>query len=87
MGGGFAEGVTHSPMIAGGVSVPESLSDSKPSIFKQSGNFGQPRVHLPKENPKYPETKHTMKCAAAPRAAVRCLSCRSALVCRSTAMQ
>jgi len=57
---GFRVG-TRSPMVAGGVTIPETVAAEHPSIWKQSGNFGPPRVHLPKLNPKYPETKHTVK--------------------------
>ena len=67
---GFRVG-TRSPMIAGGNSIPEMVAAEHPSIWKQSGNFGPPRVHLPKLNPKYPETKHTVKCAAPRRARAR----------------
>eukprot|EP00966_Prymnesium_polylepis_P287834 6648131-Prymnesium_polylepis.1 len=58
MADGFRVG-TRSPMIAGGNSIPEMVAAEHPTIWKQSGNFGPPRVHLPKLNPKYPETKHT----------------------------
>lgn len=59
---GYPLRVTRTPMVAGGMSVMEAVQREKPSIFRPPGNFGEPRVHLPKENPKYPETKHTVKC-------------------------
>lgn len=49
------------PMRFGGTNVPEMIQDTKPSIFRPPGLDGVPRVNLPEENPKYPETKHTMK--------------------------
>ena len=64
---GFRIG-THSPMVSGGVAVPEAIASQKPSIFRKEGNYGHPRVHLPKLNPKYPETKHTVKCGPPTRA-------------------
>ena len=61
---GFHVG-THTPMIYDGISVPERLaSRPKPSIWAPDGQRMAPRVRLPRENPKYPETKHTVKCAA-----------------------
>ena len=58
---GFRFG-TRSPMVSGGVSVPDTVVDQKPSIWAPEGERMAPRVHLPKMNPKYPETKHTVKC-------------------------
>ena len=51
----------HTPMRFGGTSVPEQVLLAQKSIFKPANHDGVPRVHLPKENPKYPETKHTVK--------------------------
>lgn len=58
---------SRSPMIAGGMPVTELVAAQRPPIWKQEGNYGTARVHLPKLNTKYPETKHTVKCAALTR--------------------
>ena len=47
-------------MSFGGTNVPTMVKTAGVSIFKGSEG-GNPRVHLPTENPKYPETKHTIK--------------------------
>ena len=62
---GFAS-AGRSPMImSGGVKVPDLVKERQPSIFRSKEDKWAPRVNLPKENPKYPETKHTVKCARA----------------------
>ena len=50
--------IGRSPMIQGGVSVTDLKGT--PSIWRRPDALGNPRVNLPGENPKYPETKHTM---------------------------
>ena len=61
---------TRTPMKFGGETVHQLVQQKRiqaPSIFKAptpvAGDL-PPRVNLPPENPKYPETKHTLKCAA-----------------------
>ena len=62
---GFAS-AGRSPMImSGGIKVPDLVKERQPSIFRSKEDKWAPRVNLPKENPKYPETKHTVKCARA----------------------
>ena len=57
-----------SPMVhCGGKTVPEQVKAARTSIFRPVDSNYAPRVNLPPENPKYPETKHTVKCAAPPR--------------------
>ena len=48
-------------MRFGGTDVPTQVISAKPSIWKPSDIDSMPRVDLPKENPAYPETKHTVK--------------------------
>ena len=55
------------PMYFGGQSVPQLVSQRSVSIFRPPDAEGVPRVHLPAENPKYPETKHTVKCVRSER--------------------
>ena len=45
-----------SPYIAGG----EVRAPPAPSIWRPADAQGKPRVNLPTENGKFPETKHTM---------------------------
>ena len=53
-----------SPMIqAGGLNMKEETAKSKPSIWRPPDHQGKPRVHLPAEAARYPETKHTLPCA------------------------
>ena len=53
-----------SPMIqAGGLNMKEETAKSKPSIWRPPDHEGKPRVHLPAEAARYPETKHTLPCA------------------------
>ena len=61
---GFASS-GRSPMVfCGGQTVPNQVKDRQTSIFRPKvGSDYAPRVNLPNENPKYPETKHTVKCA------------------------
>jgi hypothetical protein len=49
------------PMRFGGTDVPTIVNDRQVSIFRPADSVGVPRVNLPAENPKYPETKHTLK--------------------------
>lgn len=58
MSGGFR--VAGAPMICGGESMRELSKKDPPSIWRRPDAVGQPRVHLPAEAPKYPESKHTM---------------------------
>ena len=52
-----------SPMVhCGGKTVPEQVKAARTSIFRPVDSNYAPRVNLPPENPKYPETKHTLKC-------------------------
>lgn len=48
-------------MIAGGSDLPTMVQAAKPAIWRPQDSIGIPRVNLPTENAKYPETKHTMK--------------------------
>lgn len=41
--------------------MPELVVSSQSSIFRDPSCVGKPRLRLPTENPKYPETKHTRK--------------------------
>lgn len=50
---------------SGGIRVPDVVKETHKSIFREPGQTYKPRVHLPTENPKYPESKHTTKCAHA----------------------
>ena len=51
------------PMIhAGGQTVPQQVREKQATIFRLPDADFKPRVSLPTENPKYPETKHTVKC-------------------------
>jgi hypothetical protein len=58
---GFHVAGLRTPMRFGGTSVPEMVVDKHTSIFRPADMDGTPRVNLPAENPKYPETKHTLK--------------------------
>ena len=52
------------PYMAGGKTIAEILGKSgKPSIFLDptAPPTGRARLDAPGENPKYPETKHTLK--------------------------
>ena len=64
---GFHVAGLRTPMRFGGTSVPEMVVEKQASIFRPVDMDGTPRVNLPAENPKYPETKHTLKCVKIPR--------------------
>ena len=51
--------MSKTPMKFGGTSVPQIVAERQTSIFQ--GFQSTARIHLPTENPKYPETKHTVK--------------------------
>ena len=55
----FAMSMSKTPMKFGGTSVPQIVAERQTSIFQ--GLQSTARIHLPTENPKYPETKHTVK--------------------------
>lgn len=57
----FHAGGMCTPMRFGGTNVPEMVLQRQVSIFRPPQEQA-PRVNLPAENPKYPETKHTLKC-------------------------
>jgi len=53
---------TRTPRKFGGQTVHDYVKTAQTSIFKDKELIvSNARVHLPAENPKYPETKHTMK--------------------------
>ena len=64
---GFHVAGLRTPMRFGGTNVPEMVRENNVSIFRPTGLDGVPRVNLPAENPKYPETKHTVKCVRSER--------------------
>ena len=57
----FHVGGLRTPMKFGGTTVPQMGQQQQVSIFRPMSHEGVPRVNLPAENPKYPETKHTLK--------------------------
>tara|TARA_B100000787_G_scaffold137605_1_gene106454 strand:+ start:198 stop:563 length:366 start_codon:yes stop_codon:yes gene_type:complete len=52
--------VSSSPYIAGGHTVTGQALAHRPSIFRDPNAKGKARVILPKEAPRYPETRHTL---------------------------
>lgn len=52
--------VSSSPYIAGGHTVTEQALARQPSIFRDPNAKGKARVILPKEAPRYPESRHTL---------------------------
>lgn len=61
-------GKTATPYFAGGTSIRDRIAQAPPSIFldPSAPATGRARLDAPGENPKYPETKHTLKCAFGP---------------------
>ena len=53
--------MTSTPMKFGDKTVPQIVVQTRPSIWRPADAEGVPKVNLPAENPKYPETKHTVK--------------------------
>ena len=51
--------ISSSPYIAGGQTVTHQALAQQPSIWRPADAKGKARVNLPKEMPRYPETKHT----------------------------
>ena len=52
--------VSSSPYIAGGLRPTDQSLARQPSIFRDPNALGKARVILPKEAPRYPETRHTL---------------------------
>ena len=66
-GHGFGSSVGRSPMVVGGVSTSEKIRANQPSVFRSPQDTWTTRTTFPSSVPRYPETKHTVKCAATPR--------------------
>ena len=56
-----------SPMNIAGTTVTDLVASAAPSVFldRSLPATGRARLTAASENPKYPETKHTIKCVAA----------------------